>query len=93
MAKDKRIKKIQFNGNVYPYVTINVYDYDSNVEKETNVSTTTLDNDINQALFKQEEKLRESIDNITKKITKFVPHKLIINGTDEEIQKYIQEHN
>lgn len=86
-------KLLKFNGNVYPYVSMTVYNYKLNKDEDVKVSTDKLSDAITKALLSKDENIRDKAKTFDLTVKYFVPHTLVIMGDENKIKKYIDSHN
>jgi hypothetical protein len=84
-------KKIKFNGNLYPYVDINVYDYNLNRDRVITVASEDLYNDVNKALLNGNKELKKKAEQFDLPVELFVPKDMLLLDDEERIARFVSE--
>lgn len=85
-------KTIKFNGNLYPYADIEVYDYNLNKTRTIRVSTEDLNNQVSEALLNGDADLKKRAEQVDPSIEVFIPRKILLTKSTEEISNFVSQH-
>ena len=84
-------KTLKFNGNIFPYADIDVYDYNLNRNRIIRVSTTELNEQLTLAVLSDDKKLKHRAAEVDPTIEFFIPSDILLTKTEEEVGKYVSE--
>lgn len=85
-------KTVKFNGMLYPYVVLDIYDYNKNKDVTLKVSTEDLQDNLIKAFTNSDNKtLQEAAQKFDPDINTFIPRKMLLNDSEEKIIKYIMD--
>lgn len=84
------IKKIKFNKAVFPYLAINVYDYEKNDDVTVKIGTTELEKEIERCLKSSDKQLQKLASEFDSDFIMFLPSNELVKTPENILVDRIQ---